>query len=189
MNVDRSSSIETDWPDIQASIQGDDVAFTRLIQRYENDIAAQMWRFTRERDVLNELVQDVFVEVYFSLKNYKGKSPLLHWIRRIATRVGYRFWKNKARDRQRNQELLETKLEAIQPEQHTTPSETGDFLYTLLETLPAKERLILTLHYFEGYEIKEIAEQTGWSQTMIKVRSFRARQKLKSQLERAGFGS
>ncbi len=182
------TSIETDWADIQASIQRDEVAFARLVQRYENAVAAQMWRFTRDRDVLSELVQDVFIEVFFSLKNYRRKSPLLHWIRKIATRVGYRYWKTRACERKQNQELKTFNLDSTQRVQDLNPSEAAEYLYELLESLPTKERLILTFHYFEGYDMKEIAGLTGWSLTTVKVRAYRARKKLKIKMERAGFG-
>ena len=64
-----------------------------------------MWRFTRDRVQWEELVHDVFVEAYLSLRSYRGEAPLLHWLRKIATRVGYRWWKH------RNRQKVETSLE------------------------------------------------------------------------------
>ena len=49
-------------------------------------------------------------------------------------------------------------------------------------------RLILTLQYFEECDTREIASRTGWSRTLVKVRAFRARRKLKALLTEAGFG-
>ena len=72
-------------------------AYARLVRRYQSEIADQMWRFSRQVSVAEELVQEVFVEAYFSLAKFRGQSPLLHWLRRIATRVGYRYWKHEAR--------------------------------------------------------------------------------------------
>ena len=92
--------METDLNDIQACLNGDDEAYRRLVQRYEQHIVRLMWRFTRDRTECEQLVQDVFVDAYFSLKSYKAQGPFLHWLSIIATRVGYRFWKQRYRSRQ-----------------------------------------------------------------------------------------
>jgi len=84
-------SCNLDAADIRDSLAGDGDAYGRLVERYQQPIAAAMWRFTRDRRQWEELVQDVFVEGYLSLGTYSARAPLLHWLRRIATRVGYRF--------------------------------------------------------------------------------------------------
>jgi len=108
-------------------------------------------------------------------------------LRKIATRVGYRHWKTAARDR-RHRQVLAGKIPEVldAPEEHT-PSEAAEYLYTILNTLPPKERLVLTMLYFEGCDTYEIAEHIGWSRTLVKVRAYRARQKLRALLEDAGY--
>jgi RNA polymerase sigma-70 factor (ECF subfamily) len=176
-----------DWEAIQASLNGDASAYTEIVQRYEQIIAAQMWRFTRDCNALNELVQDVFVEAYTSLHTFKGQAPFEHWLRRIATRVGYRHWKHRNRDRER---ITQLKQETITDHaaHAREPSEAAEYLYTLLERLPPAERLVLTLHYFEELDTEEIGRRMGWTRSLVKVRAFRARKKLKSLLEEAGYG-
>ena len=175
-----------DRSDIAAALDGDERAFTRLVRRYEAEIAKQMWRFTRDPAVLEELTHEVFIEIYASLARFRGDAPLLHWMRRIATRTGYRHWKREARDRARRA-ALDTLTNAPPPE-NPTPSEAAEFAYRALETLETKDRLVLTLLYFEECDTNEIAERMGWSRTLVKVRAHRARQKLKTQLEAAGYG-
>src|SRR5690242_14164866 len=82
--------------DVKASLNGDGAAFARLIDRFQATIARRMTKFTRDPNALEELVHDVFVEAYTSLRNYRGEAPLEHWLQRIATRVGYRYWKQKS---------------------------------------------------------------------------------------------
>ena len=77
----------TDWDDIQECLHGKDEAFERLVRRYEGQIAKVMWRFSRDHAVCERLVQDVFVEAYFSLKGFKRRAPFLHWLKRIGTRA------------------------------------------------------------------------------------------------------
>jgi len=179
---------EQDRRDIVASLDSDEAAYERLVRRYEQLIAAQMWRFTRDRRVLDELVQEVFVEAYVSLANYKARAPFLHWLRRIATRVGYRYWKREARERARYDLLAERKTEILAVPAESSPHEAAEYLHALLEQLPPKERLVLTLLYLDECDTAEIARRTGWTRTLVKVRAFRARKKLKTLLEQAGYG-
>lgn len=155
-----------------------------LVDRYQQEIAAQMWRFSRDRNVHEELVQDVFVEVYRSLGNFRFESPLLHWMRKIAVRVGYRYWKAKERKKEKvflsQFEYDSTQADSEQPR---SAEEAGNLLHAMLEQLPARDRMILTLIYWEEHTVEEAAEVTGWSRSLVKVQAFRARKKLKELLE------
>jgi RNA polymerase sigma-70 factor, ECF subfamily len=186
-NLLESSVIDEDRNDIRDCQQGDEQAYARIIKRYEVLISRQMWRFTRDPQRLEELVQEVFVEVYTSLGSFKGTAPFEHWIRKIASRVGYRFWKHKSRDNERREKLEQNKLTVAWGTKKVSPSEAGEYLFNLLGTLPAQERMVLTLLYFEGWGTDEIAEHMGWTRSLVKVRAFRARKKLKTKLEIAGY--
>ena len=180
---------EADQQDIAASLNGDGEAYGRLVRRYQDQVAAQMWRFARDRTVLEELVQDVFVEAYSSLKGFRGSAPFLHWLRRVATRVGYRYWKSQGRKRDREEALSETSLNlAVAPEVQS-PYEAAETFYGLLAKLPPPDRLVLTLFYFEECDTNEIAVRTGWNRTLVKVRLHRARKKLKTLLTEVGIRS
>jgi RNA polymerase sigma-70 factor (ECF subfamily) len=176
----------TDWLDVTASVQGDEDAYERLVRRYEKPITGLLWRFTRDAVQCEELVQQVFVEAYFSLKTYRGDAPLLHWLRRIATRTGYRFWREKAREPQEmplpDCEIME-QIEAAE-EDRIDPSEAAAVLHALLARLPAPDRLVLTLLYFERCGTQEIAERMGWSRAKVKTQALRARRKMKEIAER-----
>lgn len=180
--------IDEDRRDIAASLDGDERSFARLIARYEGTVAHQMWRFTRDEGELEALTQEVFVEAYFSLAGYKAKAPFLHWLRRIATRVGYRYWKRQARERDRRQTLDTWRADFEVSTKPEVPSEAAERLFGMLEQLPAKDRLVLTLLYFEELDTREIGERLGWSRSLVKVRAFRARKKLKAMLEDEGLG-
>jgi RNA polymerase sigma-70 factor, ECF subfamily len=179
---------EEDQQDIAESLAGNGEGYARLVQRYQDKIAAQMWRFTRDAVVLDQLVQDVFVEAYLSLKGFRGRAPFLHWLRRVATRVGFRYWKSRARKEEREEPLKETSLNLSAAPETLTPVEAADTLYRLLGKLPPADRLVLTLFYFEQCDVKEISDRANWSRPLVKVRLHRARKKLKSLLEEAGMG-
>ncbi len=168
-------------------MDGDENAYARLMGGYEAQIFAHMWRFTRDRRVLDELVQDVLVEVYLSLANYRESAPFLHWVRRIATRVGYRHWKLENRARQRR-ELLAREWRCPEMVERQPPSEAGEALFHMLERLAPRDRLVLTLYYFEKCGTKEISARTGWSVVLVRVQMHRACRKLKRMLTEAGYG-
>jgi RNA polymerase sigma-70 factor (ECF subfamily) len=138
-----------------------------------------MWRFSRDPAVCEELVQNVFVEAYFSLKNYSGKAPFLHWLRKIAVRAGYKYWKQQAKTKTA---VSLDELDFAQAEETDIIdlSTAAQILHALLERLPTADRLVLTLMYFEQCSTKEIAERMGWSRAMVKMRAMRARKKLKT---------
>jgi len=178
---------DTDQSDIADSLQGDGEAYARLVRRYQDQVAAQMWHFTRNTVTLDELVQDVFVEAYLSLKGFRGSAPFLHWLRRIASRVGYRHWKSRARKEEREEGLTDHHLNQMAAAENLTPFEAAETLYRLLAKLPPPDRLVTTLFYFEECGTNEIAARMGWSRTLVKVRLHRARKKLESLLNEAGF--
>ncbi len=178
---------DEDRRDIRQSLLGGEEAYARIIGRYQPMIATQMWRFSRDAAVVEELVQEVFVEAYLSLGKFKGRAPLLHWLRKIATRTGYRYWRKRTREQDRREALVR-RADELLPPADPSPSEAAEYLHTLLAQLPAEDRLVLTLHYFEALDTREIAERMGWTRSLVKVRAYRARKKLRTLLEEAGYG-
>ena len=182
-----SEGLVEDSNDIRLARQGDSDAYRRLVERYQNHVARILWRFSRDRLVHEELVQDVFVEAYLSLNGYRGKAPFGHWLARISTRVGYRYWKEKARQKATEAFSLEGWDQAADDEKEPEgldPEKAAGLLHRLMEQLPPRDRLVLVLRYFEGCDVAETARRTGWTRTMVKVQALRARNKLKRLLER-----
>jgi RNA polymerase sigma-70 factor, ECF subfamily len=185
---EQSGTDDRDAQDIVAALDGVEEAFARLIRRYERDIARQMWRFTRDPETLESLVHEVFVEAYMSLSGYRTQAPFLHWLRRIATRVGYRHWKQNARWARHEERQYTTEIRGGLFSESPEPSEAAEYVFYLLEKLPVDDRLVLTLLYLEQCDTREIADRTGWSVAKVKIRAWRARQKLAAMLEHAGYG-
>ncbi len=182
-----SGAAEIDRRDIAAALDDDRDAYGRLVKRHQEAVSKWMWRFTRDRVVLEELVQEVFIEAWVSLSRFRGDSSFKTWLFTIATRVGYRYWKKKAKDSVIVKEAAE-RLMIDDPHGENTPSEAAEVLYGLFSGLPSRDRLVLTLIYFEEMDTQDIARVTGWTRSMVKVQAYRARNKLKKLLERAGYG-
>ncbi|MBM4017471.1 MAG: RNA polymerase sigma factor [Planctomycetes bacterium] len=172
---------DADQPDIAAALGGDEAAFARLIRRHEAAVGALMWRFTRSAADRDELVQDAFVEAYFGLRRFRGEAPFGHWLKRIATRVGYRFWKRRSR---RPAAAALAAIDLPAPAEDPEPGAAGAAAHALLARLPPKERLVLTLMYFDNCSVREIAVRMGWTRGMVKMRAFRARRRLRAVARR-----
>ncbi|HVX86836.1 MAG TPA: RNA polymerase sigma factor [Phycisphaerae bacterium] len=166
--------------DLARSRRGDPEAYARLVRAHQPEVARRMVRFSRDPLVIEELVQEVFVEAWFALPRYRAEAPFEHWLHRIAVRVGYQFWKRRDRERRRA-----AALEAHAQESSASAplaDDSGPEAVALLEKLPPRDRLALTLLYVEGRSVKEAARLAGWSPIMLKVQAHRARAKLRRLL-------
>ena len=162
--------------DIRAALDGNGDAYARLVRRHQDAIGAMMWRFTRHPREWEELVHDVFVEAYFSLPSFRHRAPFEHWLKRIATRTGYRYWKQQ--QRQRQMETLVVEPASQTTNQNHEAHEAAELVYQLLAQLAPRDRLVMTLSYLENKTVAEIADLVGWSKTMVKVQTHRARNRL-----------
>jgi RNA polymerase sigma-70 factor (ECF subfamily) len=187
LNIEVVTETTDSWEDaedIGQTLAGDEDAFRRLIERHEDWVAARMWRFTRDEPTHAELVQDVFVEAWRSLSTYREKAPFSHWLARIATRVGYRYWKRREKERTRAEHLMQLPEPYLGEDAgEDDVREAAETLYRLLDALPPRDRLVLTLRYVEDLDVRETARRCGWSVSMVKVQTFRAREKLKKLYE------
>jgi len=184
-----SASAADEGADIEESRQGDPDAYRRLVERHQDHVARILWRFSRDRTVHEELVQDVFVEAYLSLHTYRKQAPFSHWLARIATRVGYRFWKERAKQKEVEPFSLAEWDQVAQDGdalQNLEANQAAELLHRLLHQLPPRDRLVLMLRYLEGCNVEETARRTGWTKTMVKVQGLRGRDKLKELVERSG---
>lgn len=165
--------------DVAAVRSGDGEAYQSLVRRYQQAIALQMRRFSRDPQVVEDLTHDVFVEAYMSLGQFRGTGPWEHWLRKIAVRVGYRYWKEKKKA-VRFQSLSDEQWKSFfggDPKAETA-SDAAELVDSILKYLAPADRLVLTMIYLEGCDIRETASRCGWTQTGTKLRAFRARKKL-----------
>jgi RNA polymerase sigma-70 factor (ECF subfamily) len=139
-----------------------------------------------------DLAQIVFVKVFQKIDQYQGTAPFPHWVSRIAVNTCLNELRSeKARPELRWADLGEEQAEALQnvldrSEQPAadTQAATRDLADRLLETLLPRDRLILTLLDLEERTVAEVSEMTGSPEAVVKVRAFRARRKLRKELER-----
>lgn len=170
---------ELDLADVAAVLDGDEEAYAGIVERHNVAIQKQMRNFSRDPAVVEELAQDVFVEAYVGLAKFRGDAPLRHWLARIATLTGYKYWKKRDRDKKTVPLAEGMEPAAQEPTAAGNPEEAAKILFDLLETLSPDDRLAMTLMYLESLSQDEIASRMGWTRVMVAVRIYRAKQRLK----------
>jgi RNA polymerase sigma factor (sigma-70 family) len=133
-----------------------------------------------------DLAQDIFLKMFTRLAQYQGSVPFPHWVSRIAvTTCIDQLRAQKRRPEFRWADLSENEAEVLDnvltDERDTTPGDAlaaRELVYKLLDQLKPDDRMVIQLLDLEQKTIAEISTQTGWNQTLVKVRAFRARRKL-----------
>ena len=132
----------------------------------------------------------IFIKMFQKLDQFSGKVPLDHWVSRIAVNTclnqieGERIrpelrYADLTEDEQAVVENLVASPDELAPDKQVASRQLVEHLLNLLK--PA-ERLVIDLLYLQGRSVDEIQKITGWSTALVKVRAFRARRKMKTQL-------
>lgn len=177
---------------VAAALRDDDEA-ARALVRQLYPLVARLVRAHRPRRAAEEdLCQMIFIKMFQKLPQFSGKVPLEHWLARIAINTCRNaLAAEKARPELRQADLSEEQA-ALVENLAASSEEMGadqqlaarDLVAHLLEALQPAERLVIDLLHLQQKSVEEIAQLTGWSKALVKVRAFRARQKLKGQLRR-----
>jgi RNA polymerase sigma-70 factor (ECF subfamily) len=168
---------------ITSTLKGNDDAFAQLVIRYKRKVFSLAARFARDRDELEDISQEVFIKAYENLKDFRREGPFDHWLSRITVRTCYDFLRRIRREKFHTPiENLVFELRDQNHEARQAAREAHELIAWGLSRLRPEERLIITLLELEEKPVREIAELTGWSESKVKVRAFRARQALKKIL-------
>jgi RNA polymerase sigma-70 factor (ECF subfamily) len=172
--------------------QGDEEAARALVQRLY-PLVVRLVRHRQARTVgEDDLVQMVFMKVFAKLEQYSGAVPLDHWVSRIAVNTCYsQLAYERVRPERRWADMTEEE-EAVVRDLGATDAEPSaaqgliarELVEKLMALLKPEEQLILRWLHLESLSVAEIRQRTGWSISRIKVRAFRARQKLKQHLKK-----
>src|SRR4051794_11557359 len=179
----------TDAELIAAVLQGDTASFEPLIVKYSPRVFATARRYARRESEVEDIVQEIWLKSFNKLASFRGDAPFEHWLMRLTVRTCYDF----LRGHQRNRETAFSEL--TEPEDDwlnrfvTRPEDANEsaaaarqLVERVLEQLSPAARLVITLLEIEERSVKEIAELTGWSVPLVKVRAFRARAEMKKIL-------
>ena len=170
--------------------QGDNEAARALLNHLYPLVISIVRGHLPRRASEEDLVQMIFVKVFSKLEQFSGTVPLEHWVSRIAVNTCLNAlqaekirpelrWADLSEEEEHVIQSLAATTEDLEPGQHLA---ARDLVERLLGHLSAADRLVITLLHLEGRSVEEIRRLTGWNISLIKVRAFRARHKLRKHL-------
>lgn len=185
-SVAQARSMDPDAALIARAQEGDTVAFRQIFVRHRGDVTRIVYRMLGPSADVEDVVQDVFLNVYRSLPSFRGDSKFSTWLYRLATNVTrMHLRRGRSRPRFADVEVPEAPRDGAPPdtpESQVEKAERVRALYRLLETLSEKKREVLVLHDLEGVPAKEIAEMAGIPVLTVRTRLFYARKELYAAL-------
>lgn len=182
---------------VRRAQSGDDAAFREIVEKYQSKVFSIIHGIVRQKNDVEDIAQQVFAKVYFSIRNFDFRSSLITWIYKITVNECFDYLrKKKVRKLVYESDLSEDevrRVENTEPATDRTPRADAtlarrDYVLKLLTRVSAEERQLLLLKEVEGYSVEELAGMLNMNENTIKVKLFRARQKLvkaSQRLERA----
>lgn len=172
---------------VKASKTGDEEAFSHLVKKYQIKVFNMALSFTRDRQLADDLAQEVFIKAYLALPKFKLKSEFGTWLYRIAVNHIKDYLRKKVRIKEISlsnvKELSVTnKEEPTSEEREQTEERKRKILYRLIHELPKKSQIILTLRDIQGFSYKEISKILNISMGTVDSSLFRARKMLRERL-------
>jgi len=174
---------------ISRTLEGDDDAYTRIVERYQRRVFRLARSIVRDDMEADTITQDVFVKAYTRLDRFEGRSGLETWLIRIAI--------NRSRDSLRRRRRwtslfapaadgdsieIDPPDDRPDPERLLSSSELGRALERAMDDLSPQQRTILALRHFDDMPLEEIATTLGLRSGTVRAHLFRAVHKLRAQL-------
>jgi RNA polymerase sigma-70 factor, ECF subfamily len=199
--LDKGNSLADDYRNLsdtdlaRASVQGDESAFAEIVRRYSPRVFSFSSRFFRRYDLVEEAAQEVFLKAFTQLKNFEGRGSLEGWLTRITVTTCI----NILRSTKPQNELmiadltedettwLENNMSNASSANHRNEEDkliAADLVNRVLEILPPEDSLILQMIDGEGASIKEASAATGWSESKVKIKAFRARRRMREAVQK-----
>ena len=171
---------------VEAAQRGDHEAFSALVTRHQRYVYNLAYRLLHDAHEAQDLAQEAFLRAWKAMGTFRGESKFTTWLYRIVTNLCY----NRLPGLQR--EIAQTEVEAAETMAQSNSQspaasvETADqtaWLHRKVEALPVKYRLVITLFYLQEMSYHEIAETLDVPMGTVKTHLFRARERLKQQLQ------
>ena len=172
---------------VRRAQSGEEAAFREIVERYQSKVFSIIHGIVRQRNDVEDIAQQVFTKVYFSIRNFDFRSSLITWIYKITVNECFDYLrKKKVRKLVYESDLSEDEVRRVENTEPSVDRQPAadvtlarrDYVIKLLARVSEEERNLLMLKEVEGRSVEELAEITGMNENTIKVKLFRARQKL-----------
>ncbi len=170
---------------------GDLRAYEVLIQRYQDKVYNLAARMINNREDAHDLVQETFIQIYKSLRHFRGDCSFGTWLYRVATNKCLDFLRRKKPEQvfhpaSEKDELIADSRDG--PEESLLKEEEAYVVRKALASLPRNYRIVLVLHHYQLLGYKEIAEILDLPVKTVATRLYRARRILREKLTGGEYG-
>jgi RNA polymerase sigma-70 factor (ECF subfamily) len=171
---------------LRKAAAGDAAAFREVFIRHRSDVARLVYRMLNAPADLEDVVQEVFVQVYRSLKDFRGQSKFSTWLHRVTVNV---VLMHRRSAKSRPVLAPESPNDVVADEKRLGPDEEAEraermrAFQRLLGRLAEKKRIVFVLHELEGLSPNEIADIVGAPVLTVRTRLFYARRELEEMLQ------
>ncbi|MXV78909.1 sigma-70 family RNA polymerase sigma factor, partial [Candidatus Poribacteria bacterium] len=173
---------------IQRTLDGDDTAFAELVEKYQKQVHALVWRKIGDFHFAEEITQDTFIKAHQQLRTLKKPQRFVSWLYVIASNLCGTWLRNKNIRSQLHENIESTVDERatyseyiVTENNHITVETQRNVVKKLLAQLGESERTVMTLHYFGEMSCAEIGAFLGVSANTVKSRLRRAQQHLQKE--------
>jgi RNA polymerase sigma-70 factor (ECF subfamily) len=172
---------------------GDDLAFREIVEKYQSKVFSIIHGIVRQRNDVEDIAQQVFAKVYFSIRNFDFRSSLITWIYKITVNECFDYLrKKKVRKLVYESDMSEDEVRRVENTEPTADRSTRadstlarrDYIVKLMDRVSDEEKSLLMLKEVEGYSVEELSDMLSMNENTIKVKLFRARQKLVKAAQR-----
>jgi len=178
---------------VRRAQSGDESAFREIVEKYQSKVFSIIHGIVRQRNDVEDIAQQVFAKVYFSIRNFDFRSSLITWIYKITVNECFDYLrKRKVRKLVYESDMSEDEVRCVENSEPSVARQAPmddtlarrDYVVKLLTRVSEEERTLLMMKEVEGFSVEELAEKTGMNENTIKVKLFRARQKLVKAAQR-----
>ena len=174
----------------------DELAFREVVDRYQSKVFNIIYGILRNRNDAEDIAQQVFAKIYFSINSFDFRSSLLTWIYKITVNECYDYLrKKKVRKLVYESDFGDDETQHLERQEPDSAKPVDvmlanrDLVLKLLSKISVEDRNLMLLKEVEGHSVEELAGMTGLNENTIKVKLFRARQKLLKAAQRLMRGS
>ncbi len=168
-------------PYVRKAIAGDAAGFKELYLRHKRDAARLCHRMVGPRADLEDVIQEVFIQVFRSLNGFRGDSRFTTWLHRVTVNVCLMYLRAQQSRPQVNRTSTvpeQPTAEIDSPASGAATAQRLRALYRILDTIAEKKRTVFILHELEGVTASEIATIVGAPVLTIRTRLFYARREV-----------
>ena len=172
---------------------GEEAAFREIVEKYQSKVFSIIHGIVRQRNDVEDIAQQVFAKVYVSIRNFDFRSSLITWIYKITVNECFDYLrKKKVRKLVYESDMSEDEVRRVENSEPAldrgaradSSLARRDYVVKLMDRVSDEEKQLLMLKEVEGYSVEELSGMLKMNENTVKVKLFRARQKLMKAAQR-----